>query len=183
MSRLGTPTDDMREYYYSAPKDRVVLDTLELRHPAFVADDGVTPAAARVVNDDVEDDFLATLEADAPMNGGEQVTFKATRFDVTLPESNSPGLPSCQIGVCNIGRLLMDNIQLAVSQPEPVRLTYRQFLVDDPSAPGVVIDGLTIGRINVTPQRVTATAGFENDLNAPFPKKNYTGKEYPGLVS
>lgn len=177
----GTYSDDLKEYFYSAPKSRVAVDTLEFRHPAFVADDGVTPAAARFVND-YSEDFVGTLEADAPINASQAVTYKAARFDITLPESNSPGLPSAQIGVDNIGRLLMDNLELAVQQPDPIEVTYRQFLVDTPEAPGTVMDGMTVGKVNVTPQRATATAGFEDDLNTPFGRAKYTPEGYPGLV-
>ncbi|HWC63358.1 MAG TPA: DUF1833 family protein, partial [Rhizomicrobium sp.] len=66
--------------------------------------------------------------------------------------------------------------------PEPIQVTFREYLADAPEAPGVVIDGLTIGKINATPLRVTATASFEDDLNTPFPRKNYTPEEFPGLV-
>jgi hypothetical protein len=177
-------SDDLREFMFSNPPDVVALDTLELRHPAFVAEDGVTPAAARVVNDN--DDLVVTLEADAPMNAGEEVTFTRCRFELTLPESNSPGLPSCQMAVENVGELLMTPIEQAVQVPAPIQATYRQVLapVDEtqPGEIGAVIDGLTVRRINVTPLRVTGQAGFEDDLNVPFGRKKYTAKEYPGLV-
>ena len=40
----------LREAYASAPSDVVILHTLELRHPAFVDDDGQS-IAIRVVRD------------------------------------------------------------------------------------------------------------------------------------
>jgi hypothetical protein len=186
MSDPGSPySDDLREFMYSNTPDLVALDTIELRHPAFVAEDGVTPAAARIVNDG--DDLVVTLPDDAPMNAGEEVTFTRCRFDLTLPESNGPGLPSCQLGVENIGEELMAPIEAAVTVPKPIQITYRQVLCpkDDAAAPGeigVEIDGMTLRRVNATALRVTGTAGFEDDLNTPFPRKKYTPQEYPGLV-
>jgi hypothetical protein len=173
-------SDDLREYFYSAPSDKVAVDTLEFRHPAFVDGDG-NPVAVRVVNDSGAD-FVGTLEDGAPMNGGQPVTFVAAPFDITLPESNGPGLPSCQIAVDNVGRVLMDQIEAAVQLPHAVEVTYRQFLVDAPEEPGVVIDGMTLKNINVAALRITGTAGFEDDLNVPFGRKRYTPGEYPGLV-
>jgi hypothetical protein len=168
-------TDDLREFYFSNPADAVAVDTLEFRHQAF-------DQPARVCNDQAGEDFVGTLEESAPANAGEAVTFTAARFEVTLPESNSPGLPTCQISVENVGRVLMDPINQAVQVPSPISVTYRQFLADDPSEPGIVFDGLTIRSINASALRVTAQAGFEDDLNTPFGRKKYTPQEYPGLV-
>jgi hypothetical protein len=186
MSDPGSPySNDLREFIFSNGPDVIALDTIELRHPAFVGEDGVTLAAARVVND--SDPLKVTLEADAPMNAGEQVIFTECRFEMTLPESNSPGTPTCQIAVENVGQKLMDPIEQAVTMPKAIEITYREVLVpsDDDTAPGeigVVIDGLTLRRANVTPLRVTGTAGFDDDLNVPFPRKPYTAQEYGGLV-
>lgn len=175
-------TDDLREFYFSNQSDKVALDTLEFRHPAFVDADN-NPIAVRVINEsDPYAGFTGTLEADAPMNPGAVVDFTPARFELALPESNSPGLPSCSIAVDNVGSVLMGPIDAAAGIPAPIEVIYRQYLADDPSAPGVVIDGLTIRTINAAALRVTATAGFEDDLNTPFPRKNYTREEYPGLV-
>jgi len=178
-------SDNLREFIFSNQPGLVVLDTLEFNHPAFLDGDN-QPTAARVVND--ADDFYGQLEANAPMNGGEVVKFLAARFELTLPESNGPGLPSCQIAVDNIGRLLMDPIERAVQVPAPIMITYRHWLaskdapIEEPGELGVVIDGMSLRRVNASELRITGTAGFEDDLNTPFPRKNYTREEYPGLV-
>lgn len=185
MSNPGEPySDDLREFIFSDSPEMVALDTLELRHPAFVGSDGVTPAAARVVND--AEPLRVTLEGDAPMNAGEEVTFTECRFEMTLPESASPGLPSCQVSVENIGQLLMDPIERAVKIPKPVEVTYRQVLAPkDSSLPGeigAIFDGMTLRRINATALRITGMAGFEDDLNTPFGREKITPQEFPGLV-
>ena len=178
-------SDDLREFIFSNAPGLVGLDTLEFRHPAFLDEEG-HPTAARVVND--SDDFVGVLEADAPMNAGETVTFTAALFDITLPESNSPGLPSCQVTVDNVGRVLMGPIEQAVQWPAPIWITYRHWLAskdadtDTPGELGVVIDGMTLQRVNAAELRITGTAGFEDDLNTPFGRKKYTQAEYPGLV-
>jgi hypothetical protein len=172
-------SDNLREHYASNPRGTFAIDTLELRHPGFLGEDGVTPAAVRLAND--PDPLIATLEDDAPMNAGEEVTFDKGEFEITLPES-SASIPTMQIAAQNVGRSLMKPIAAAAAIPEPVVGTYRQYLADDPSAPGVVIDGFTIRKVNATPLRVTAQAGFEDDLNVPFGREKYTPEEYPGLV-
>ncbi|MGA7673553.1 MAG: DUF1833 family protein [Rhizomicrobium sp.] len=172
-------SDDLREYYYSAPPDVVALDTFEFRHPAFLNEAGAI-VAIRVVNDPNE--LIATLEANAPMNGGESVTFSASAFEVTLPESSSPGLPTCDIQVTNVSRLLTPWLKKATQSPAPVQITYRQYLADDRSAPGFVLDGLTIRKATANYLRVIATAGYEDFLNMPFPRTIYTTSEFTGLV-
>jgi hypothetical protein len=166
-------TDNLREYIFSDDGDEVAYDTLEFRHPAFAE-------PARVVNSN--EDLMARLESDAPANAGEEVKFTRCLFEVTLPESSAPGLPQCQLAMANVGRVLMDPINQAVEVPAPIEVTYRQFVTSDLTEPGQVVDGMTIGRINASEQRITATAGFEDDLNAPGPRKLYTPQEYPGLV-
>lgn len=172
-------SDALREYYSSAPPDEIALDTLEFRHPAF-RDDAGLPTAVRFVND--ADPFSGTLEDDTPLNAGEAVEFTAGAFTITLPESSSPGLPTCQISVDNLGSDLVDPLMDAVEVPHAVEVTYRQWLASDPSAPGVTIDGMTIGKVNISAATVTAQAGFEDDLNVPFGREKYTREEYPGLV-
>jgi len=67
----------LAEAYAAAPSDVVVLHTLELRHPAFRDDNG-NPTAIRVVRDHA--DLVARLEASAPLNPVEMVTFTALAF-------------------------------------------------------------------------------------------------------
>lgn len=177
-------SDDLREFIFSNQDDVIALDTLEFDHPAMEDDEG-NHLPARVVND--PNDFYGVLEDDARANAGEKVLFQRSAFEVTLPESSGPGLPSCQIGVDNVGRALMKPIEQAVQFPAPIWVTYRQWLADknDMDAPGelgTVIDGMTLRRVNASELRVTGTAGYEDDLNTPFPRKTYTREEFPGLV-
>ncbi|HWB96055.1 MAG TPA: hypothetical protein VG672_05120, partial [Bryobacteraceae bacterium] len=90
MTDIAQPySDDLREFYFSNPQEKVSIQTIEFRHSSFVDADG-NPAAARFCNaDQPGDDFQGTLEDSAPLNAGETVTFVAARFDITLPESNS----------------------------------------------------------------------------------------------
>lgn len=173
-------SDDLREYYASNPAGEVNLGTIELCHPAFVAEDGETPVAVRFVND--PQDLQATLESDAPMNPGEEVNFVHGAFDITLTESSDNGIPQGQVAVENVTRPLMPWMQSAVSSGHPIDFTFREYLTADLSQPGVVYSGLTVQKANATALRVTATIGFEDDLNKPFPRVVYTTQEFNGLA-
>jgi hypothetical protein len=182
---MSDPTDpfssSLREYYFSAQDDVVPLDTIELRHPAFVASDGVTPVAVRLVNDPA--DLVATLEATAPMNAGQAVTFNACAFSATIPEQSSPGLPTFTLEVDNVAREVMPYMDLAAASQDEIQLTYRQYRSDQLGAPGLVMDGLTIHSGTAGLIRVSLTAGYEDFLNKPFPADIYTLLDYPNIGS
>ncbi|MEI9885904.1 MAG: DUF1833 family protein [Rhizomicrobium sp.] len=174
-------SDSLREYYFSAEPGVAALDTIELRHSAFLAEDGVTPVAVRFVNDPV--DLVAALEADAPMNGGEEVTFVAGGFSATIPEQSSPGLSTFQLEVMNVSREMMPWMDLAAASNEPIQLSYRQYRSDELTLPGLVMHGLTIHSASAGILRVTAQAGYEDFLNRPHPSRIYTLQEFPGLAN
>lgn len=92
------------EAYTSASSDVVILHTLELRHPTFLDDDG-QPTAVRIVRD--HQDLIATLEADAPLNGGEEVTFVAMAFDIELPPIDTTPVPEVTVTIDNASRTLI----------------------------------------------------------------------------
>lgn len=83
----------IKEAYASAPTDTVILHTLELRHPDFVA-------PIRVVNDHAN--LTATLEATAPANPGAAVEFIRFAFRFTLPELMTSGMPEIEIEIDNV---------------------------------------------------------------------------------
>ena len=125
-------TDAIAEAYASAPSDIVILHTLELRHPAFVDENG-QPSAIRVVRDNA--DLRATLEASAPLNGGEEVLFKSFAFEISLPETNDRSSPEAIVTIDNVSREIVHNIELAVVSQEVIKVSYRPYLSTDLSTP------------------------------------------------
>lgn len=181
MSNPGDLPDDLREFYFSAEPGVRPVDTIELRHPSFLGEDGVTVEAVRLVND--VRDFVATLEADAPMNPGATVTFKRGLFQPSPPKQAKDGLPTFGLAAENVSTLLMPYLAKAAASDEPIHLTYRQYRSDQPGAPAVIHTGLTFKNASASALRVTAEAGFEDFLNMPHPAFIYTLAEYPGLAN
>ena len=169
---LNPLSEDLSEFFYSAPPAALAFETIELRHPAF-------DQPARVVNDLA--DLTATLEADAPANPGASVTFSKCNFRFVQPESGD-GMPSCELEIQNVTRLLMPHIELAASNPAPLELSFRLYYSDDLTEPGYVLHGLTVKKIGAGAFRVTGRAGFEDFLGRPFPRRTYTVREFPGLA-
>ncbi len=179
---MATYTEALQEAYASAPDNVVILDTLELRHPSFV-DEMDNPIAVRIVSD--HQDLLATLEADAPLNPSEEVTFTALAFECALPEqTDSNSLPEITIAVDNIGSELTSLLDLASTSAAPVEITYRPYLSTDTSAPHMnPVLTLTLRGAEVTPTKVTARATFGDLVNRRFPSLRYTKANFPTLAA
>ena len=164
----------------TARTDRVMLPTYELRHPAFVDENGA-PYAIRIVNDFA--DFTGTLEAGAPMNAGASVLFKAMPVEVSGPDESDSGIAQAiAFSVDAVSALLVEQLDYALSTLTPVELTERIYASDDPSGPAVTpVLTMTLRDVVVTETRVTARAVFYDPSNRGFPAAEYTLADYPGL--
>ena len=184
----ATLSDALKEAYATAPTDKAILHTIELRHDEFKDSNG-NPVALRVVRDHA--DLTATLEADAPLNGGQSVTFTAFPFDFSLPAIKENEQARLSLSIDNVGgtvvdysgRTLMDHIEQAIAAPSPIKVIYRPYLSDDLSGPYMdpPIE-MTLTKVTVTPLRITGSATFVDLLNRSFPSEMYTRDKFPALV-
>jgi hypothetical protein len=169
-------SEAIKEAYASAPSDIVVVNTLEMRHPAFT-----TPIR------DVADyaPVTARLEAAAPVDGGEMVEFQPFAFEFTLPEVMEKGVPEMAIRIDNVSREIMANIELAMPLPDKLEVTYRAFLSND-LAFGPHNDPplhLTITSIEADAMTISARASIADFVNKKFPGEEYDERKFPGLIA
>lgn len=165
----------LREAYATVPVGQVVYDTVELWHSAF-------SEPIRVVADLVPLD--ARLEAGAPRNAGEVVTFTGYAFRLVQPELTAEAVPQARLEIDNTGIELMTEIDRAAATTEKITLIARRFLSDrldigpetDPP-PEMVLNG-----ISATWAAVGATAGFPDLVNRRFPRRRYDLRRFPGLT-
>lgn len=170
-----TLSQALREAYASAPSNVTIYHTLELRHPAF-------SSPIRVVRDNAN--LLARLETSAPANPGEQVEFIAFAFDFNKPDVSATGVPQIQLEIDNVDRAIVANIEAAMASTELVKLTYREYISTDLTAPqNDPPVHMTILTISADVFRVRCTAGFANLLNYRFPRTEYDADVFPGLVA
>ena len=165
----------LREAYASAPVTSVIYHTLEIWHPAF-------SLPIRVVRDNA--DLSARIEASAPRDAGALVVFVAYAFDVVPPDQTSEALPQCVIEIDNVSREILAQIDAAVVQPQPITVTYRQYLSDQATVGPENDPPLTmqLTQITATPTRIRAVASFPNLLDRPFPAIDYELETFPGLA-
>lgn len=159
-----------------ATADDPELLTLALYHSAF-------DAPVYVVCD--YEDLVATIEAGAPADAGQTVTFKALPVRVTLPEETDDNRsPTAQIEIDNVMRQLSPYLRLAAASREPVVMMVRTYLASDTSAPHDMPPlrlELTSASSNGT--NVTAQAGYGDVVNFPFPAAAYLVEHFPGLAA
>lgn len=177
---MASYSQALKEAYASAPVEQVILDTLEIRHPAFVDENG-QPAAGRLVRG--YEDLYAVLEADAPMNPGQQVRFIAMAFDIKLPGFEEGRVPELVITLDNVGREMMGWLEAAASDPHVIEVTYRPYLISDLSHPQMdppITMLATAVTVDVFQIQITAT--LDDVQNWAFPHRMYQPDEFPGLI-
>jgi len=129
------------------------------------------------------EDFVAMLEADAPMNAGELVTFSSLGFDIQLPEVATSTVPEVNVTIDNVSREIMPHLKAAATSNEKIEVTYRPYLASDPNT--VQMDPpltLTLKQVSATPVSITGVASMLDIGNKAFPSEVYTAKRFPGLA-
>ncbi|BAO70045.1 phage-related conserved hypothetical protein [Bordetella bronchiseptica RB50] len=169
----------LKEAYASAPQDRVVFDTLELRHPAFVDPHG-EPTAVRVVLG--YEDIRARLETEAPLDGGQDVMFQAGAFRFRLPGFEEGQVPSLLIAIDGASEQIVDHVEAAVQSRFPIYVTYRPYLSTDLSMPQMNPPiTMELNKVTVTGSSVSGTATLSDVHNWAFPHERYVRERFPGL--
>jgi len=173
-------SEALAEAYASAPADAVIFDTIEIRHPAFIDDDG-KPTAIRVVIG--YEEIEARLEDDAPMDAGKVVKFIPGAFRFSLPGFEAGSVPTMRISLDNASREVTSHLEQAIAQTARIEVTYRTYLASDLSAPQMDPPyTMTLTNVHADVFQVTGTATLSDVHNWPFPRRRYTPDDFPGLV-
>ena len=170
----------IKEAYAAAPSDVVILHTLELRHPAFIDDDG-NVTAIRVVRDHA--DLTARLELGAPLDGGVMVPFVALAFDLSLPTIDTAPVPEITVTLDNVSREIVWHLDAAVATQDKIEITYRPYLSTDLEGPQMDPPiTLVLTEVEANALQITGRARMLDIGNKAFPAEIYTAKRFPGLA-
>lgn len=172
-------SEALKEAYASAPSEIIILHTLELRHSAFIDENG-KPVAIRVVRDNIN--HICQLEESAPLNAGQEVEFVAMAFDLELPPVEAIPVPEITLTLDNVSTELIEYLDKAIETQDMIEMTYRPYLSNDLSCPQMNPPiTLVITEITVDISKISATARMMDIGNKSFPAENYTVKKYLGL--
>lgn len=169
----------LAEAYASQPDDELVVDTIELHHPAFLDEYGQL-TAIRVVNN--TQSLMLGLEPEAPLNGGEMVEFRGVPYQIKQPDIMKDGVPQLPITIPIVRRDLVRYVEQAISMVNPIQVYWRSYLVSDPTLPEQIppiIMELTTAEI--ANGMLTGTASLNDVHNWPFPGKKYTRDRFRNL--
>lgn len=165
-------TAALQEAYASAAADEDIIVTVELNHASFV--DG---PVRFVTGQDV--DLVATLEATAPHNAGEAVTFKAMAFDFIPPGVNENTPTPAQVKIDNVSGEVARIMRQTITGNAPVQVIYREYAASDLSQPGQYVYGLELKKVDVTALTATGELGWPEVQEQAFPRQVYDKKRYP----
>ena len=147
----------------------MILHTLGLTHP-----DWSTPVY--LVRD--HQDFTAKLE------DGQEVTFTAAAFEITLPELKTSSVPQIRVVLDNVSGEIFPLIDAAATSGSKVTMTYRPYLSTDTTAPQTDPPlELILSEITATTYQIAARAHLSDKGRRAFPAQNYALKNFPALAN
>jgi hypothetical protein len=174
-------SDALLEAYAVAPADDLIFDTLEVRHPLFVDAGGNPDSAWLVANDEA---ILARIEADAALKAGQLVEFLPVPFRFSLAPVEPGAVPEIEVTIDNAGRVLVAQLDRAVTTTDKITLVYRPYLQSG-LLTGPEMDpppSFELASVQVDLLKVTARARVTADLRGAFPRRLYTAADFPGLI-
>lgn len=169
-----TLEDAVKEAMAVAPTGEIVLCTLEFRTATFTA-------PIRVVLDNTN--LEAFLEAGAPENPSEEVTFVAMQFSLTRPEMGDNGSPEMSIELDNVSPEIEEQFSSAIFSSAVIEVTLRLYLGSDLSGPQNSPPlHMEVKSCRADDYKVTAKCSFGNLNNTRFPGELYRLTDYPSLA-
>lgn len=162
-----------RRFLANAPIDQREYRTIELYHPEFT----YTP---RFVQDRVNFDF--TLEAGAPRNASQLITFTAMAMQVTEPQEEQGLEQTLMIRLGGVGAEVQDQIDLIRGQEvlTPIECVYRKYYSGDIGAPVKVIY-LSVSGVRFDNYTGVAVTAEDVDLANKASSARYTLERFPML--
>lgn len=176
-----TISEALAEAMAIAPDDEIVIDTLEIRHPSFIDENG-NPDSIWITTNEVE--IVAPVEDDAPVKGGEMITFRSFAFSFALGRIEPGSGAEIEIRVDNVDRRIIEALDRAVMEPTKIIMCYRPFLSSDLEGGPQMIPppSYVLSQCSVDSFTCIGRARVAIDLAGPFPRYVYTATEYPGLI-
>lgn len=165
-----------------APANRVDKILLELIHPAFLDASG-NQTAIRAIDD--TQDRTITLEATAPLNAGQVVTFTAIPFRFGWPSQSEGQTGEVAITIDNIGREIMPYAEAAAGSNSPIIVMIRPIVVDlDTNATTFngVASQLYLRSVTISDDAVEGRASGADLANIQTLRLAYDLATYPGLT-
>jgi hypothetical protein len=173
-------SDALKEAYAIAPDTALIHDTLELRHPLFIDEEGNPDSIWITTN---VEPVTATLEEAAPVKGGQVVTFVSFPFQFALAPIENSAAQDLELAIDNVDRRIIENLDLAMASATKIEICYRPYLESDLSGPQMdPPPTFTLSQVKADALTVRGRARVSINLNVSFPRRLYTAVEFPALI-
>lgn len=110
-----------------------------------------------------------------------ELTFTAAPIEVALPKRNTSGTQTLTFAIGNVSGIAREKIEQALDTGEMIRLTLREFLDTDKSAPAGAPLKFVVRDVTMERATVQVTAAFFDLINTAWPRMFYTPDFAPGL--
>lgn len=162
------------DYLIQVPTSKREFRTIEIFHPDF-------DAPLRFVQDFVDQDLL--LEADAPRNAGEVVTFTALSMKIKEPGETPNSSPLLTVNLGAVGNEVQDQIDKITDAGlfETIEIIYRRYYEDDATGP-VLIFNLSAATLNFESYSGVGFTATDIDFASRPAGEVYTIERFPGLA-
>ena len=173
-------SDAIKEAYATAP-GKLIYDTIEMSHPSWIDPGTGDVVPIRVVSN--KEAINAWLEATAPYDPGEEVTFSAYPFTFRKPDMDPDTLPQIEIVIDNVTGEIIKYVEIAMQDPDRIMIIYRPYLEDDLTVPQIN-PPMTLWATNIVADLYTIQmrATYGDMFNKSFPSELYTTERFPGLI-
>lgn len=169
-------TTALDEIFASNRTDKLYYVTIEISHSSFSP---VNPL--RYVQG--YNDLTAYIEAGAPYDAGNEVTFLSGAFELRAPEKGVKGKQTLTCTLYGPSFDIVEQLELqSVSNREAIKLIYRIYESGDLTSPASDAIELTISNPVVSGNSVSFSASFADVVNKQFPSVFYKLSTHPGLA-
>lgn len=162
-----TLSADLIRVYASGGVQEMWVECLSISHPLFSSTWNITNSPYM---------FIATTEE------GNSITYEPYPFRASLAGTGESGNQDIEVVISNVERTPVDEIERACEDPtQQIQMVYRIWVEANLTAPGYVVDGLSISEVSITETEIVARASSSDMLNRAFPTVLYTPARFPGL--
>lgn len=176
MSSTHNLTPAQKEAYARVSNTLRVVNALEFRHPTFAA-------PLRIVQG--MDEITCVLEADAPVDAGQSVTFSAFAFQSDEPGITTDPDNALNIRLDGISGIFQEAFATASESNVPISVTIRPLMYDVFAKGNGAIQAsyhVEVQEIRSNMTSVAVKCGFSNPANKAFPNVVYSEQTNPSLV-
>lgn len=188
----NTLSEQLKTAYTSPKPQEFIIDTIEFK--AISANSQDTPISIAsivkgVPNSSVESHAKTGTSLfnswQAPIESGVNHSFSIVNFDMSLAPISSEPTPEMNIAIDNIGVILFQALDQALSQHKRINLLYRPYLSERINEGPQITPPpqLTITDVSANLQTVNIRARMLEIANRMFPSKIYNNSDFPGLLA